>query len=140
MPLSDDIKRIKAVNRVHILLTLMKKHGRKCWYCGDSFTSFKEVEIDHIVPRSRGGTSNIHNLAIACITCNRAKLDTPLSEFLHWLHKPKQHVEELDACKNVPEEQWSNYGKDILKGLRKPTEKRKKRWTVMRKSIPKQGV
>lgn len=36
-------------------------------YCPDPFT------VDHILPRSQGGTDDIENLAFACIGCNGRK-------------------------------------------------------------------
>lgn len=41
-----------------------------CAYCG---TTEEEIEIDHIVPLSRGGTNDPENLAPACRPCNRSK-------------------------------------------------------------------
>ena len=38
--------------------------------------------IDHIVPRSRGGTYHDNNLAVACYTCNVEKSDMTLEEFI----------------------------------------------------------
>jgi hypothetical protein len=40
------------------------------------------VNIDHIHPRSRGGSDRISNLAVACIPCNQTKNATPIEEFL----------------------------------------------------------
>jgi hypothetical protein len=34
-------------------------------------------EIDHSVPRARGGTGRINNLLPACVACNRSKRDAP---------------------------------------------------------------
>ena len=33
-------------------------------------------EVDHIIPRSRGGTDHIDNLQLLCTHCNRTKGDT----------------------------------------------------------------
>jgi 5-methylcytosine-specific restriction endonuclease McrA len=42
----------------------------RCMYCG---TTEGRIEIDHIVPRSRGGTWRWDNLALACVDCNERK-------------------------------------------------------------------
>lgn len=42
--------------------------------------------IDHVVPRSRGGTTTWENCVMACGPCNFAKADKPLSE-LGWTLK-----------------------------------------------------
>ena len=45
--------------------------SQSCVYCG----SPEDIEIDHIVPLSRGGTNDLDNLAPACRPCNRSKFN-----------------------------------------------------------------
>jgi 5-methylcytosine-specific restriction endonuclease McrA len=59
---------------------LLEKFGRHCVYCGRSETAF---EIDHVVPRSRGGTDRVSNLVLSCHSCNRVKGDRTAAEFGH---------------------------------------------------------
>jgi 5-methylcytosine-specific restriction endonuclease McrA len=58
---------------------LLAKWGRKCAYCGKQDVP---LNIDHIHPRSKGGSDRISNLTLACIPCNRTKNATPIEEFL----------------------------------------------------------
>ncbi|WP_440069272.1 RNA-guided endonuclease IscB [Streptosporangium sp. OZ121] len=58
---------------------LLAKWGRTCAYCG---TQDVPVNIDHIHPRSRGGSDRISNLTLACIGCNQTKNATLIEEFL----------------------------------------------------------
>ncbi|MER5627733.1 RNA-guided endonuclease IscB [Streptosporangium sp. NPDC002544] len=58
---------------------LLTKWGRACAYCGKQDVP---LNIDHIHPRSRGGSDRISNLTLACIGCNQAKNATPIEEFL----------------------------------------------------------
>jgi 5-methylcytosine-specific restriction endonuclease McrA len=51
------------------------RDGSTCVYCGSSATS-----IDHVVPRSRGGTHTWDNVVAACRRCNHAKADRSLAE------------------------------------------------------------
>ena len=49
-----------------------------CSYCGNFGTETKDKEnntweIDHIIPVSRGGTNDLHNLTKACQNCNKSK-------------------------------------------------------------------
>ncbi len=44
----------------------------KCVYCGNGF-GYDELEIEHMVPKARGGQDNIRNYQLACIACNQAK-------------------------------------------------------------------
>lgn len=117
---SDDWKALERVKRVKILLKLTSLYGRRCWYCGDTFTAFKQVEVDHIVPKSRGGEHTISNLAIACVPCNRAKGDMQVAEFLRWLRRPKKPLPHIHERAKQSELAWKRYGKDVEKGLRHP--------------------
>ena len=44
-------------------------HGNKCIYCG----SGERLEIEHMIPLSKGGTNWPSNLAPACKSCNSSK-------------------------------------------------------------------
>ncbi|GAA1071244.1 hypothetical protein GCM10009642_00430 [Nocardiopsis metallicus] len=63
---------------------LLAKFGRTCVYCGATDTP---LNIDHVRPRSRGGSDRVSNLVLACIPCNQAKDNQPVEEFL--AGKPK---------------------------------------------------
>jgi 5-methylcytosine-specific restriction endonuclease McrA len=54
-----------------------------CVYCGASATS-----IDHVVPRSRGGTHSWDNVVAACRRCNHVKADRSLAEMGWSLPQP----------------------------------------------------
>ena len=57
----------------HILFG--RQEGR-CNGCRTEFP-FRIFEVDHIVPRSRGGTDHLDNLQLLCSHCNRIKGDRP---------------------------------------------------------------
>ena len=54
------------------------RDGQTCVYCGAAATS-----IDHVWPRSRGGTHTWDNVVAACRRCNHTKADRSLAE-LGW--------------------------------------------------------
>ena len=58
---------------------LLEKWGRKCCYCGVTGTP---LEVDHIHPRSAGGSNRVSNLALACRYCNMTKGSQPVEVFL----------------------------------------------------------
>ena len=53
---------------------LCVKAGFKCEYCDlnflDSPVAYKQIQFDHIVPRTAGGSDAEANLAAVCRTCN----------------------------------------------------------------------
>lgn len=75
---------------------LLEKWGRKCAYCDAENTPF---EIDHIHPRSKGGSDRVSNLTIACHDCNQAKGNMPVEQFLA---KHPERVQKILAQANVP--------------------------------------
>lgn len=58
---------------------LLEKWGRKCAYCGKENIP---LQIEHIVPRAKGGTNRISNLCLACEKCNLTKGARDIKEFL----------------------------------------------------------
>ncbi len=57
---------------------LLEKFNRKCVYCNRTNIP---LEIEHIIPKSRGGTDRMDNLAIACRACNQSKDNKTAKEF-----------------------------------------------------------
>jgi 5-methylcytosine-specific restriction endonuclease McrA len=59
-----------------------------CQYCGRR-CACDRLSIDHVTPRSRGGSTSWENCVLACVTCNARKADRPLKESgLHLLRTP----------------------------------------------------
>ena len=58
---------------------LLEKWKRACTYC-----SKKDIplQIEHIVPRAKGGTNRISNLCLACEKCNQRKGTKDIGDFL----------------------------------------------------------
>lgn len=63
---------------------LLEKFGRKCVYCGAEGVP---LNIDHVVPRAKGGSNRVSNLVLACMSCNQKKGARSLEDFLKG--KPK---------------------------------------------------
>ena len=55
---------------------VFKRDSHECLYCG----SKKDLTLDHVLPKSRGGKSTWNNLATACKKCNSIKGDKTLEE------------------------------------------------------------
>jgi hypothetical protein len=55
-------------------LAVRRRAGYRCEYCGSLQTHYPErFQIDHIVARQHGGATEVENLALACIECNKRK-------------------------------------------------------------------
>jgi 5-methylcytosine-specific restriction endonuclease McrA len=58
---------------------LLEKWERKCTYCGKENIP---LQIEHIVPRAKGGSNRVSNLCLACEKCNTAKGSKEIKDFL----------------------------------------------------------
>ena len=58
---------------------LLEKWHHTCAYCGRTDTP---LQVEHITPRSRGGTDRVSNLTWACVPCNRRKGNRPAEDCL----------------------------------------------------------
>lgn len=56
----------------------------KCWYCGLEWP-LQSYHLDHIIPKSKGGSDTIENRALACGWCNMAKSNMSKEAFISWL-------------------------------------------------------
>ena len=66
------------------------RDGNACQYCGKRLAT-RQLTIDHVIPRSRGGTESWSNLATACMPCNTRKGGrTPQSAGMQLILKPKE--------------------------------------------------
>ena len=76
----------RALSRKNILL----RDRNTCQYCA-TVLSPNELTLDHVHPRSRGGSSTWENLVACCHACNRKKGNRLLSEIddMHLLREPR---------------------------------------------------
>lgn len=65
---------------------LLEKWKRRCAYC---LSTDVKLQIEHIHPRSRGGSNRVSNLTIACEVCNVEKDKHTLEEWLYLIGKKK---------------------------------------------------
>ncbi len=71
--------------RVSRRFRVLRRDGFRCRYCGRKAPDVI-LEVDHVIPRSRGGTDYEGNLVTACWGCNRGKSALPVdTSFLGWL-------------------------------------------------------
>lgn len=102
---------VRVPYRGHIPLTrsaLMHRDGFRCAYCGG-----RAQTIDHVVPRSRGGTHSWQNCVACCAKCNHRKADKLLSE-IGWRprvvpHTPRGPHWKLLAHSREEDPLWQQY-------------------------------
>ena len=73
---------------------LLEKWRRTCAYCD---AQNAPLQVEHIVPKARGGSDRISNLCLACGPCNTAKGARDVREFL--AHDAKRLTCVLDQAK-----------------------------------------
>jgi 5-methylcytosine-specific restriction endonuclease McrA len=57
---------------------LLEKWGHKCAYCGIEHVP---LQVEHIIPKDRGGSNRVSNLTISCQPCNLKKGTLTAAEF-----------------------------------------------------------
>lgn len=90
---------------------LLHRDSYTCQYCGDRR---HDLTIDHIVPRSRGGTDSWENVVAACLKCNVKKGDRTPKEANMALtlqpRRPPSHVYfEISKHAASDEFSWKKY-------------------------------
>lgn len=87
---------------------VFKRDGHECQYCG----SPKDLTLDHVLPRSRGGNSSWSNLITACKKCNSYKGDrTPEEADMPLRLKPfkPSYVMFVRNFSGFTSEEWLTY-------------------------------
>ena len=67
---------------------IFNRSNNKCVYCGA-----KATEIDHIIPRAKGGTNSTYNLVASCRSCNQMKSNLTLKAFGKMMNKDYSRLE-----------------------------------------------
>lgn len=57
---------------------LMMRDGRRCFYCDAELTDARPPTVEHLLSKSRGGSDDLANLALACKPCHQAVADRPI--------------------------------------------------------------
>ena len=99
----------RAVQRKISRRALFARDGWRCVYCG---TTAGRLTLDHVVPRSRGGTSEWENVVTSCAPCNLKKGNRLLEEVSMQLMRPPKPPQPVLfirlAAPRVPDS-WRQY-------------------------------
>jgi len=111
--------RMQTLSRKNIFM----RDSYKCMYCGHEFTG-GGLELDHVLPKSRGGKNEWINLVSACRKCNSRKNDRTPEEagmpllrrpLPQTIHTPRFILKSLGA----QEKSWDRYLWNDSKGEQK---------------------
>ena len=82
-----------------------------CQYCGGAFAA-KDLQFEHVMPRSRGGVTSWQNIVAACGACNGAKADRMEMKPMRQPRAPtarELHLASRDYPQHYLHESWSDY-------------------------------
>lgn len=70
--------------------TLFERDNYRCQYCGNGFEP-NLLNMDHVIPRDRGGRTSWENIVTSCIKCNSRKANRlPHQADMHLIRKPER--------------------------------------------------
>ncbi|MCB9436420.1 MAG: HNH endonuclease [Anaerolineales bacterium] len=95
---------------------LFGKFGRQCVYCG---VKNVPLEVEHIIPKARGGSNRVSNLTVACHACNQSKGNQTAAEF-GYPHVQQMAKMPLKDAAAVNATRWKLY--ETLQGFGLPIE------------------
>lgn len=101
----------KKVNVRFSRTTLLLRDNFTCQYCHDELT-LKDMTIDHVIPRARGGITRWDNVVASCYTCNAAKGHRTHMKPSNKPYKPDHYNLLANARRlpiHIPDESWIPY-------------------------------
>ncbi len=70
--------------------SLFERDNYRCQYCGNNFEE-AHLNMDHVIPRDRGGRTSWENIVTSCIKCNTRKANRlPHQADMHLIRKPER--------------------------------------------------
>ena len=86
---------------------IYKRDNNTCQYCG----ARSKLTIDHVIPRSKGGTDSWENLVVACSSCNTKKGSMFLEQTgMKLARKPRAPINKMIFdLERTNVEEWKQY-------------------------------
>ena len=103
---------VRVPYRTHVGMSrraIFARDGWSCQYCGSAHGN---LTVDHVIPRSKGGTSGWDNIVTCCAPCNRRKGDRlPKMAGMHPRRAPRPPKPTIFVHVAVPRvpEVWQPY-------------------------------
>uniref|UniRef100_A0A6M3MCH7 Putative homing endonuclease n=1 Tax=viral metagenome TaxID=1070528 RepID=A0A6M3MCH7_9ZZZZ len=87
-------------------LAIYLRDGMACCYCGAAVEDGASLTLDHLKPRSKGGSHEASNLVTCCLKCNSSRGDRPVRTFARAVAEYLDHgiqasdiVAHVEACR-----------------------------------------
>ena len=80
-----------------IRLNKLKKQRYRCYWCKKPFIEKDDITLDHIIPKSKGGTLREDNIVVSCRNCNTEKGNT-IFEASHY--SPEFQIAQIMKAQN----------------------------------------
>ncbi|RLE08832.1 HNH endonuclease [Candidatus Aerophobetes bacterium] len=91
---------------------IYKRDRNTCQYCGRRFKS-EDLNLDHVIPLSRGGKDTWENVVCSCVQCNLRKGNKTLAEagmkLIRKPRKPRWDTFVKESFIGVKEESWKDF-------------------------------
>jgi hypothetical protein len=73
-PFTETAERRRITRHIprETMLRVVRRDNYTCQMCG-KYLSDSEIEFDHVIPLSKGGSTEENNLRLTCVYCNRKK-------------------------------------------------------------------
>jgi 5-methylcytosine-specific restriction endonuclease McrA len=74
----------RLYERAHLRTVLCERQNHRCCYCFRTMNEVTESRlkstIEHVIPESRGGATDVWNCVAACAKCNNKRKDSYIAE------------------------------------------------------------
>lgn len=77
---------------------LIERDGPSCVWCGRRLWR-RDLTLEHVIPRSRGGHMTADNAVVACRSCNKRRGSRPVDAYVRELVRQGARVD-LEALRN----------------------------------------
>lgn len=88
---------------------IYKRDNHECVYCG----SIKQLTLDHVIPKSRGGKNTWNNLVTCCFTCNLKKGNKTPDE-AKMVMRTQPHTLNILTENSFLNKLWEEYQKSFI--------------------------
>lgn len=87
---------------------IYRRDNHRCIYCGIN----RNLTIDHVIPKSKGGDNTWNNMVSCCFECNHKKGDsTPQEKSMTMTHKPftPTFIDFVETMSGTILEEWKKF-------------------------------